>query len=176
MQEKADVLVAENAEDKQNLKGKIKMEKRILKIDIAEILRKYEGGKYSFDLVESSSVIESNSDLREVDLDYTSTSSRHADTNAFVTEFKSLKDALRALRKEYNEYSYNGCGCGYVDERNIEIWRVDDDGEEWEPVETIPCPNSNLEDFMREWEKKIDDEFRTFDVVEWVNCSEIDEN
>lgn len=151
------------------------MEKRILKIDIAEMLKKYEGKNCNFELVSTSSYIESNIDLRGVDLGYTNNIDYHADNDAqYQGQFKSLKDALRALRKEYNEYSYNGCGCGYVDEWNIEIWDVDEDGEERECLETIPCPNSDLEDFMKEWEKKMDDPFHEFTVVEWVNCSEID--
>lgn len=151
------------------------MEKNILKIDIAEMLRKYEGKKCSFDLVGTSAVIETGSDLHEIDLDYTKNSYRHADTEPWVKgEYKNLKDALRALCKEYSDYYYDGLGYGNVNEWNVEIWSVDDDGEEDEWLETIPCPNSNLEDFVKEWEKKIGDEFDEFTVVEWVNCSEID--
>lgn len=153
------------------------MEKRILKIDIAEMLKKYEGKNCSFDLVGFSAVIESNSDLREVDLDYTKNSCRHADTDPWLKgKFKTLKDALRALRKEYSDYYYNGCGCGNVEEWDVEVWDVDEDGEEWEHLETIPCPNSNLEDFVKKWEKKIGDEFDEFTVVEWVNIAALDED
>lgn len=151
------------------------MKKNILKIDVAEMLRKYEGKKCSFDLVGTSAVIETNSDLHEIDLDYTKNSHSHADTDPWVKgEYKNLKDALRALCKEYSDYYYDGLGYGNVNEWNVEICSVDDDGEEDELLETIPCPNSNLEDFVKEWEKKIGDEFDEFTVVEWVNCPEID--
>lgn len=151
------------------------MEKKIMKINIAELLKKYECKKCSFDLVGMSAVIETNSDLHEVDLDYTKNSCRHADTDPWVKgKYKTLKDALRALCKEYSDYYYDGLGYGNVSEWNVEIWSVDDDGEEDEYLETIPCPNSNLEDFVKEWGKKIGDEFDEFTVVEWVNGSAID--
>lgn len=150
------------------------MEKRILKIDIAELLKKYEDGKHHFYLVYPLAAIESEGDLFEVDLGYTTNSTSHADADAYVKQFKNLKEALRELRKEANDYYFDGGSYGNVAEYQLEIYSVDEDGEEDWCVEEIPCPNSNLEDFMKEWEKKIDDEFHKFTVVEWVNTSAID--
>lgn len=144
------------------------MKKNILKIDIAEILKKYEKEGYHFNLVYPLAAIESSSDLYEVDLDYTKNSTRHADTDAYVKGFKSLKEALRALRKEHNDYYFDGVSYGNVAEYRLEIWSVDDDGEEDFCMEEIPCPNSNLEDFEMKWEKEINDEFHEFTIVEWV--------
>lgn len=151
------------------------MEKEIMKINIAELLKKYEGKKCSFELVGTYAVIETNSDLHEVDLDYTKNSYSHACTDPCIKgKYKNLKDALQALCKVYSEYYYDGLGYGNVSEWNVEIWSVDDDGEEDEWLGTIPCPNSNLEDFVKKWGNKIGDEFDEFTVVEWVNGSAID--
>lgn len=153
------------------------MEKGILKIDIGEILRKYESKKYKFELTCAHSVIESNIDLRCVDLGYTKDSYGHADTDVQLEgEFSTLKEALRTLSQKENDYYYNGCGCGDTEEWEVEIWELDEDGEAMICVDTVPCPISNLEDFEKKWEKKIDDEFHEFTMVEWVNRAALDED
>lgn len=145
------------------------MEKNILKINIAEILKKYEGGKYKFELTCAHAVIESNADLCEVDLGYTQNSSRHADTGVQLEgEFFTLKEALNALSEKENDYYYAGFGYGNTEEWELVIWELDEDGDVTSCIDTIPCPNSNLEDFEKKWEKEINDEFHEFTIVEWV--------
>lgn len=153
------------------------MEKGILKIDIGGILRTYEGKKYKFELTCAHSVIESNADLCEVDLGYTKNSSMHADTDVQIGgEFSALKEALRALSEKGNDYYYAGFGYGNVEEWDVEIWKLDEDGDATVCIYTVPCPNSNLEDFEKEWEKEINDEFHEFTMVEWVNRAALDED
>lgn len=153
------------------------MEKNILKIDIGDLLDKYAGRKCSFVLTCATAVIESSSDLYEVDLGYTKNSSRHADNDVQEEgKFPTLKSALCELRTKSNDYYYNVCGCGDTSEWEVEVWDVDEDGEETVCLESIPCPDSNLEDFAKAWEKQIDDEFHEITLVEWVNCAVLDED
>ena len=77
------------------------MKKNILKIDVAEMLRKYEGKKCSFDLVGTSAVIETNSDLHEIDLDYTKTAT------AMPIQIHGLRGSIKTSKTHFAHFAKN---------------------------------------------------------------------
>nr|DAH63982.1 MAG TPA: hypothetical protein [Caudoviricetes sp.] len=137
------------------------------KINIGEIVKKYNNNNYAFYLVEKSAAIESMSDVREVCEGYTNTSTRHACTDGMYTKFDDLERALKSLAKKYNDYFYDGIGNGWVEESFVEIWRVDEDSWDGELVMEVPCQASNLSDFWKKWGSVAGEEFASEPTV-WV--------
>lgn len=137
------------------------------KINIGEIVKKYNNNNYAFYLVEQSAAIESMSDVREVCEGYTNTSTRHACTDRTYTEFDDLERALKSLAKKYNDYYYDGIGNGWVEESFVEIWRVDEDSWDGELVMEVPCQASNLNDFWKKWGSVAGEEFAS-EPTTWV--------
>ncbi len=137
------------------------------KININEIVKKYNNNNYAFYLVEKSAAIESISDVREVCEGYTNTSTRHACTDRTYTEFDDLERALKSLAKKYNDYYYDGIGNGWVEESFVEIWRVDEDSWDGELVMEVPCQASNLNDFWKKWGSVAGEEFAS-EPTTWV--------
>lgn len=137
------------------------------KININEIVKKYNNDNYAFYLVEQYAAIESMSDVREVCEGYTSTSTRHACTDGTYTTFDDLERALKSLAGKYNDYYYDGIGNGWAEENSVQIWRVDEDGEDDEMVMEVPCQASNLRDFWKKWGSVAGEEFASEPTV-WV--------
>jgi hypothetical protein len=137
------------------------------KINISEIVKKYNNSNYAFYLVEQSAAIESMSDVREVCEGYTSTSTRHACTDGTYTTFDDLERALKSLAGKYNDYYYDGIGNGWAEENSVQIWHVDEDGEDEEMVMEVPCQASNLNDFWKKWGSVAGEEFAS-EPTAWV--------
>jgi hypothetical protein len=107
------------------------------------------------------------SDVREVCEGYTSTSTRHACTDGTYTTFDDLERALKSLAGKYNDYYYDGIGNGWAEENSVQIWRVDEDGEDEEMVMEVPCQASNLNDFWKKWGSVAGEEFAS-EPTAWV--------
>lgn len=107
------------------------------------------------------------SDVREVCEGYTSTSTRHACTDGTYTTFDNLERALKSLAGKYNDYYYDGIGNGWAEENSVQIWRVDEDGEDEEMVMEVPCQASNLNDFWKKWGSVAGEEFAS-EPTAWV--------
>ena len=87
--------------------------------------------------------------------------------NIFDESISEINLIIIIFYKE-NDYYYAGFGYGNTEEWELVIWELDEDGDVTVCIDTIPCPNSNLEDFEKKWEKEINDEFHEFTIVEWV--------